>query len=54
MTRQLVLATVNRHLTKQGRPPLSMRQYGLAVRIARHRRLISERNLEWARKGYRP
>lgn len=54
MTRQMVLGTVNRHLAKTGRGPLSMRQYARAVRIARHHRLISEENLQWARLGHRP
>lgn len=54
MTRRMVLDAVNRHLAKSNRGPLTMRQYSRAVRIARAHRLISEENLEWARRGYRP
>lgn len=54
MTRREVLDRVNRHQREHGRPPITMRQYSRAVRIARHHRLATAEEIVEAHRSRRP
>jgi hypothetical protein len=52
VTRGQVVEAANRHRVQHGRPVLV--GFARAVAYVRHHKLVSEENIEWARRGYFP